>query len=63
LRAAPSIACINPVLAADVETEVRARSIAKAEPGREFECRSALNQEMPLSLAFATIEARSADLH
>ena len=56
-------ACINPVLAADVEIEVRARSTAKAEPECEFECRSVPTQEMPLSLAFATIEARSADLH
>jgi hypothetical protein len=28
------------------------------EPAREFECRSVLNQETPLSLVFATIEAR-----
>jgi len=61
-RCYQSIACINPVFAADVEVEVRAFR-PRGEPPREFECRSVPNQEMPLSLAFATIEARSADLH
>jgi hypothetical protein len=50
------------VLAADVEVEVRAFDDAASQRSSSS-CRSVPNQEMPLSLAFATIEARSADLH